>query len=83
MKHLKIQTKPIENLIGRIKTLRQKSDKEIRISAHEAARLADSLSQVMIRLVTIQEEIIEALKTAQQAQTVSMEMDGGTFGDKK
>jgi len=83
MKHLKIQTKPIENLIGRIKTLRQKSDKEIRISAHEADRLADSLSQVMIRLVTIQEEIIEALKTAQQAQTVSMEMDGGTFGDKK
>ena len=83
MKHLKIQTKPIENLIGRIKTLRQKSDKEIRISAPEADRLADSLSQVMIRLVTIQEEIIEALKTAQQAQTVSMEMDGGTFGDKK
>jgi len=82
MKHLKIQTKPIENLIGRIKTLRQKGDKEIRISAQEADQLADSLSQVMTRMVTIQEEIIEALKRAQQASTVSVEMDGGGF-DKK
>jgi ABC-type transporter Mla subunit MlaD len=82
MKHLKIQTKPIENLIGRIKTLRQKGDKEIRISAQEADRLADSLSQVMTRLVHVQEEIIDALKTAQQASTVSVEMDGGNFSKK-
>ena len=58
----KIQTRPIENLLGRIRTLRQKGDKEIRISAQEADRLADSLSQVMTRMVTIQEEIIQALK---------------------
>ena len=50
--------------------------------AQEADQLADSLSQVMTRMVTIQEEIIEALKRAQQASTVSVEMDGGTF-DKK
>ena len=78
----KIQTRPIENLLGRIRTLRQKGDTEIRISAQEADQLADSLSQVMTRMVTIQEEIIEALKRAQQASTVSVEMDGGTF-DKK
>ena len=78
----KIQTRPIENLLGRIRTLRQKGDKEIRIAAQEADQLADSLSQVMTRMVTIQEEIIEALKRAQQASTVSVEMDGGTF-DKK
>ena len=78
----KIQPRPIENLLGRIRTLRQKGDKEIRISAQEADQLADSLSQVMTRMVTIQEEIIEALKRAQQASTVSVEMDGGTF-DKK
>ena len=78
----KIQTRPIENLLGRIRTLRQKGDKEIRISAQEADRLADSLSQVMTRIVTIQEEIITALKTAQQASTVNIEMDGGTFTKK-
>ena len=78
----KIQTRPIENLLGRIRTLRQKGDKEIRISAQEADQLADSLSQVMTRLVHVQDEIIDALKTAQQASTVSVEMDGGTF-DKK
>ena len=78
----KIQTRPIENLLGRIRTLRQKGDKEIRISAQEDDQLADSLSQVMTRMVTIQEEIIEALKRAQQASTVSVEMDGGGF-DKK
>ena len=81
-KSSKIQTRPIENLIGRIRTLRQKGDKEIRISAREAEQLADSLSQVMTRLVHIQDEIIDALKTAQQTSTVSVEMDGGTFSKK-
>ena len=79
----KIQTRPIEELLGRIRTLRQQGQKEIRIPAREADRLADSLSQVMTRLVTIQEEIIDTLKTAQQATTVNVEMDGGTFDSKK
>ena len=78
----KIQTRPIEDILGRIRTLRQKGDKEIRLSAKEADRLADSLSQVMTRLVTIQEEIIDTLKTARQTSTVNVEMDGGTFSKK-
>ena len=83
MKHSKIQTRPIEDLLGRIRTLRQKGEREIRIPANEADKLADSLSQVMTRMVTIQEEIIEALKTAKEAQTINVEMDGGTFDSKK
>ena len=82
MKHLKIQTRPIEDLLGRIRTLRQKGEREIRIPAGEADKLADSLSQVMTRMVTIQEEIIEALKTAKEAQTINIEMDGGDFSKK-
>ena len=82
-KNSKIQTRPIEDLIGRIRTLRQKGDKQIILSAKEADKLADSLMQVMTRMVTIQEEIIEALKTAKEAQTINIEMDGGEFGDKK
>ena len=53
------------------------------IPAKEADQLADSLTQVMTRMVTIQEEIIEALKTAKEAQTINIEMDGGEFGEKK
>ena len=83
MKHSKIQTRPIEDLLGRIRTLRQQGQKQIIIPAGEADRLADSLSQVMTRLAGIQEEIIEALKTAQQAQTINVEMDGGGFENKK
>tara|TARA_R110000868_G_C10363439_1_gene717579 strand:- start:90 stop:263 length:174 start_codon:yes stop_codon:yes gene_type:complete len=49
------------------------------IPAKEADQLADSLMQVMTRMVTIQEEIIEALKVARDAQTVNIEMDGGGF----
>ena len=79
----KIQTRPIEDLIGRIRTLRQKGERQIIIPAKEADQLADSLTQVMIRMVTIQEEIIEALKTAKEAQTINIEMDGGEFGEKK
>ena len=82
-KSSKIQTRPIEDLLGRIRTLRQQGQQQITISAAEADRLADSLSHVMTRMVTIQEEIIEALKTAQQAQTVNIEMDGGNFSEDK
>ena len=78
-KNSKIQTRPIEELLGRIRTLRQQGQREIRIPANEADRLADSLSQVMTRLVTIQEEIIEALKKSREAQTINVEMDGGNF----
>ena len=81
-KSSKIQTRPIEDLLGRIRTLRQKGEREIRIPANEADKLADSLSQVMTRIVTIQEEIISALKSAQQASTVNIEMDGGEFKNK-
>ena len=79
----KIQTRPIEDLIGRIRTLRQQGQKQLVIPIAEADRLADSLTQVMTRMVTIQEEIIEALKVAQQASTVSIEMDGGDFSKDK
>ena len=81
-KNSKIQTRPIEDLIGRIRTLRQKGDKQIILSAKEADQLADSLTQVMTRMVTIQEEIIQALKTAKEAQTINIEMDGGNFKSK-
>lgn len=82
-KNSKIQTRPIEDLIGRIRTLRQKGERQIIIPAREADQLADSLVQVMTRMVTIQEEIIEALKTAREAQTINVEMDGGEFKDGK
>ena len=49
----------------------------------QAEKLADSLAQTMTRLVGIQEEIIEAYKSVQQAQNVNVEMDGGNFSDKK
>ena len=79
----KIQTRPIEDLIGRIRALRQKGERQIILQAKEADQLADSLTQVMTRMVTIQEEIIQALKTAKEAQTINIEMDGGNFSDKK
>ena len=82
-KSSKIQPRPIEDLLGRIRTLRQQGQKQIIIPAKEADQLADSLSQVMTRMVTIQEEIIDALKSAQQAQTVDIEMDGGNFSKDK
>ena len=82
-KNSKIQTRPIEDLIGRIRTLRQRGERQIIIPAKEADQLADSLMQVMTRMVTIQEEIIEALKAAKEAQTINVEMDGGSFKQDK
>tara|TARA_S200000501_G_C20620740_1_gene654483 strand:- start:567 stop:824 length:258 start_codon:yes stop_codon:yes gene_type:complete len=82
-KNSKIQTRPIEDLIGRIRALRQRNERQIIIPAKEADQLADSLTQVMTRMVTIQEEIIEALKSAKEAQTINIEMDGGEFTEKQ
>ena len=82
-KNSKIQTRPIEDLLGRIRPRRPPGQQQIIIPAKEADQLADSLMQVMTRMVTIQEEIIEALKSAKEAQTINIEMDGGTFGEKK
>ena len=82
-KSSKIQTRPIEDLIAKIRTLRQQNKQQITINASEADKLADSLTQVMTRLVHVQDEIIDALKTAQQSATVSVEMDGGDFSKDK
>ena len=75
----KIQTQPIEDFISRVRTAKSKQDKNITLTMQDADRLAASLSQTMTRLVSVQEDIIEALKTAQQAQTINIEMDGGNF----
>ena len=78
----RIQTQPIEDFIARVRMLRNKRDPNLTLTAREAEQLADSLSTVMTRLVTIQEEIINALKTAQQSARVDIEMDGGDFNKK-
>jgi len=78
----RIQTQHIEDFIARVRMLRNKRDPNMMLTAREAEQLADSLSQVMTRLVTIQEEIINALKTAQQSATVDIEMDGWEFNKK-
>ena len=79
----KIQTRPIEDLIDRIRTLRQKGERQIIIPAKEADQLADSLTQVMTRMVTIQEEIIEALKTAKAAQTCIKQTSNARWGHRR
>ena len=75
----KIQTQPIEDFIAKHRVAKAKNQQVMNLPIKEADALAQSLSQTMTRLVSVQEEIIEALKTAQQAQTINIEMDGGEF----
>ena len=79
----KIQTRPIEDFIGQTRTAKNSQQKMFTLPIKDAERLADSLAQVMTRLAGIQEEIIEAYKTAKESQTVSLEMDGGDFKSSK
>ena len=78
----KIQTRPIEDFIGQVRTAKNGQQKQIVLPIKDAERLADSLAQTMTRLAGIQEEIIETLKIAQQSQTVNIEMDGGKFNER-
>jgi len=75
----KIQTRPIEDFIGQVRTAKNSQQKIITLPIKEAEKLSDSLAQTMTRLAGIQEEIIEAYKSVQQSQTVNVEMDGGDF----
>jgi len=79
----KIQTRPIEDFIGQVRTAKNSKQKQILLPIKDAERLADSLAQTMTRLAGIQEEIIETLKIAKESQTVNIEMDGGNFNEKK
>jgi hypothetical protein len=75
----KIQTQPIEDFLAKHRVARAKNQQVMNIPIREADALAQSLSQTMTRLVAVQEEIIEALKTAKESQTINVEMDGGVF----
>ncbi len=75
----KLQTQPIEDFIARVRTAKNKQEKTVILTMQDADRLASSLSQTMTRIVSVQEEMIEVLKSAQQAQTINIEMDGGQF----
>ena len=75
----KIQTQPIEDFLAKHRVARAKNQQIISIPMKEADALAQSLSQTMTRLVSVQEDIIEALKTAKESQTINIEMDGGEF----
>ena len=79
----KIQTRPIEDFIAQVRTAKNSQQKIITLPIKEAEKLSDSLAQTITRLAGIQEEIIEAYKSVQQSQSVSVEMDGGNFSDKK
>ena len=79
----KIQTRPIEDFIGQVRTAKSGQQKQITLPIKEAEKLADSLAQTMTRLAGIQEEIIEAYKSVQQTQNVNVEMDGGNFKSEK
>ena len=82
-KSSKIQTRPIEDFIGQVRTAKSGQQKQITLPIKEAEKLADSLAQTMTRLAGIQEEIIEAYKSVQQTQNVNVEMDGGNFKSEK
>ena len=75
----KVQTQPIEDFIAKHRVARAKNQQVMTLPISEADALAQSLSQTMTRLVSVQEEIIEALKTAKESQTINVEMDGGEF----
>ena len=79
----KIQTRPIEDFIGQVRTAKSGQQKQITLPIKEAEKLADSLAQTMTILAGIQEEIIEAYKSVQQTQNVNVEMDGGNFKSEK
>ena len=79
----KIQTRPIEDFIGQVRTAKSGQQQQITMPIKEAEKLADSLAQTMTRLAGIQEEIIEAYKSVQQTQNVNVEMDGGNFKSEK
>ena len=55
----KIQTRPIEDFIGQVRTAKNSQQKQIVLPMRQAEKLADSLAQTMTRLEAFKKKLLK------------------------
>jgi len=76
-----INTTPITQLVQLIKAAELSQSKEIRIPIQQARLLNLSLTEILIKMNQDYETMYNALKASVNPDVVSVQLDGGGFGN--
>jgi hypothetical protein len=74
-----MNTVHIEKFIALVNANEQTRQSEVRIKMHDAKQLRDNISGMLTYVIKKQDELIETQKKLNDAQTITVEMNGEKF----
>lgn len=74
-----MNTVHIEKFIASVNANEQTRQPEVRMKMHDAKQLRDAISSMLTYVVTKQNELIDTQKKLNDAQTITVEMNGEKF----
>lgn len=78
-----INTTPLTQFAQALKSAELSQQKEVKLSIQQARLLNTALVEVLDKVNRDLESLYNALKGSTNNETITVAMDGGTFGDKK
>ena len=78
-----INTSPLTQFAQALKSAELSQQKEVKLTIHQARLLNVALVEVLDKVNRDLESVYNALKGSASTETISVSMDGGTFGDTK
>jgi hypothetical protein len=76
-----INTTPISQLIQLIKAAELSQSKEVKITIQQARMLNLALTEILIKMNQDYESMYNALKASVSSEVVTVQLDGGDFGN--
>ena len=76
-----INTTPISQLIQLIKAAEISQSKEVKITIQQARLLNIALTEILIKMNQDYETMYNALKSSITPEVVTVQLDGGSFGN--
>ena len=74
-----MNTVHIEKFIALVNANEQTRQPEVRMKMHDAKQLRDAISGMLTYVITKQDELIDTQKKLNDAQTITVEMNGEKF----
>jgi len=74
-----MNTVHIEKFIAKVNANEQTRQPELRMTMHDAKQLRDNISSMLTYVIKKQDELIDTQKKLNDAQTITVEMNGEKF----
>lgn len=78
-----INTTPIMLFVQQLRAAEQSQSKEVKLSIQQARNLNMALTEILEKMNRDYETMYNQLKNSMDTEVVTVEFDGGTFGDSK